>query len=93
MWATDRFNPFFSLFWGIKEALLGEILGNIKNFFYPPLSIFVTFRALAPAELWFNVICHKAKIVNALMLHYPRQNSTGTVLVPDDSAIAGAWQR
>lgn len=53
------------------------------------MSIFVTFRALALAELWFNVICRKAKIVNALMPHYTRIKSTDTLLFPDDSAIAG----
>lgn len=76
---------------GIKEALLGVRLSNIKNL-YPSLSIFVTFKALGLTELWFNVICHKAKNVSTLMPHYPRIKNARALLFPDDSAIAGTWQ-
>lgn len=79
-------------FSGVLKRLCWEKAWAISKNIYPPLSIFVTFRALALAELWFNVICRKAKIGNALMLHYTRIKSTDTLLFPDDSAIAGTWQ-
>lgn len=80
-------------FSGVLKRLCWEKAWAISKNAYPPLSIFVTFRALAFAELWFNVICRKAKIVNALMLRYTRIKSTDMLLFPDDSAIAGTWQR
>lgn len=79
---------------GIKEALPGESLSNIKKGgkkTFIPLSIFVTLKALGLTELWFNVICRKAKNVSALMLHYPRIKNARALLFPDDSAIAETW--
>lgn len=76
---------------GIKEALQGESLSNIKREAERErrrdvekkttfLSIFVTLKALELTELRFNVICRKAKNVSALMLHYPRIKNAGARL-------------
>lgn len=67
-------------FSGVLKRLCCERAWAISKNFHPPLSIFVTFRALGLAELWFNVICRKAKIVNALMLRCPRIKSADTLL-------------
>lgn len=95
MWAADRFNPFSSPSAVGRRYQGGSAERKSEQYqknFYPSLSIFVTFKALGLTELWFNVICHKAKNVSALMLHYPRIKNARALFFPDDSAIAGTWQ-
>lgn len=84
--AADRFNPFWSPLRRYKGGFAGReseqyqkrgsgresARGRERKKTFIPLSISVTLKALGLTELRFNVICHKAKNVSALMLHYPR---------------------